>query len=493
MKKTKEENPLKYLDDLTISFSDYVSCLIHNVIDGISENIGVNPQSIPEPKNLQKAFLNKFRQKWRNATRVGRRKDYRKPFSVKGLKIYQQGKPLTEEEWNRIFNQLSQYLQPFLSGLSEEMAVKGTLLAMAAIEEELKGSTTDKHGKKSLKQIEQDRFKGYIPDTIKSFYQRYKTNKQIKKAVVNSYGRVAMYVNEVNDDIKAAIKQQVTTAHRLNLTPKELASNLYWMKDENPELKKYTAEKLRRDFQRTADTELATIYNNAKIGAYEDIAEKSFKGKGEGAYFLFMGGTCKECQKRHGTVARLIPLDMVGSENDDSLSGRGIHDEYTDIAIWRGKNNIGYKTAQWRLCVPLHPWNTAQMERFSPGEQEYDKRTGRIKGKVEKRFEKYIPKDFLEDINKNEAEALARKEKQEADREKGEHKRDIDYISYPESKEMGADSKGRKMVEVDGIAYMAVHPGDFNKELEQSRQDPFYPVPVASNQREYKQIFENRK
>ena len=183
------------------------------------------------------------------------------------------------------------------------------------------------------------------------------------------------FVQNVKDDVRNAIRKQVVHAHETGLSPRELASNLYWMKDEVPELKKYNAQTLLRDYQRVATTELAMIHSSGKMAQYEGQARESLEEPEKAVHMIFTGGTCEWCQAHHGTIVRLVPADMVAG-NDDSLKSMGIEDTYTNIAVWPGKNNVGFKQKAWRVCTPAHPWNTAQLVRFHPEAQEYNEKTG---------------------------------------------------------------------------------------------------------------------
>ena len=203
---------------------------------------------------------------------------------------------------------------------------------------------------------------------------------------------------------------------------------------------------------------------------------------------MFQGGTCEWCQAHQGTVLRQIPMEMVGAENNDSLASRGIKDPHTNLAVWQGKNNVGYKKAMWRVCTPAHPWNTAQLVRFNPDLEEFDKKTGRIRAKSTEEMKELMPDEFKKEHDRIRDQIEKREAEKETDREKNIHKKPIEYIER-KGKIIGTDSQGRDIADDDGQMYVAVSPEDFQKELEAWRKDTSRPIPIATNQREYQNIF----
>ncbi len=487
-----EDNDIKYLDDLANDCTHYVSQLILEVFHGVSRNIGVkDPDKLASkpPERLQKGFLDGIREIGRKIRNyIGGGKKIR-PFEIMGLKLYKKGRPLSEKEWEKFERQVVEYLRPYLKDLNEEMAIKGIILGMASKEAEDQLKQIHEYGKKSLDQIERENFHGYIPDNMISALGRLKINRDIQKAYIMAYDRAAMYVRRVNDDVRDAIRQQVITAHKLGKTPQQLASDLYWMKDEVPEMKKYTAHSLLRDWQRVAVTELGFIHGMGKMAANEEQARQSMKKPELAIYYVFTRGTCPWCQDHQGRIVRHIPLDMVGNEADDSLSSRGIEDHYTDTAVWIGKNNIGFKQSQWRVCVPAHPWNTANLGRIHPEAQEYDVKTHRIKFRGTKDFEKYIPEEFNKELEEVRKKNLERKERMEADTAAGIHKKPIEYGDWEEGARAGEDRKGYPIVESGGQEYIGVSTDDFNEYLQEWRKDRSRPIPISTKQREYNQLF----
>lgn len=396
--KDTTKHDLHYLQDLSDELTNYFAQIIISIYDGVTRNIGQKPE--PLPSDLKKGIFSRFAKlglKLRGIIGRSIKQKPNKPFVVKGLNLYKKGKPLTNAQWNSFNRQVLNHLRPQIDGVAEEMAVKGVLLSMASSEAERQQKNIEDYGKKSYKQVENEYFGGAIPDTIRSANQRFNMSPNIKKNIALNYNRVADYVTNVNDEIRTSIKQQVIAAHRTNKSASELASDLYWQKVDKPEMKQYTAEINSRNWLRVAHTELAMAHESGKLAQYEDQAERSIDNPDAAIYFAFTGAAiCDWCNPRLGTIVRLIPVDKVAG-NIDSLKALGIDDSMTDIAIWEGKVNVGRKKANWWICCPSHPYCSCSFTRIDPANQEWDKKTKRIKYKHGKEFEKYIPDWFVKE------------------------------------------------------------------------------------------------
>lgn len=410
------EHDLKYIQDLTGEFYYYVAQLIVRVYMGVCRNIGVaNPDTLAAhpPTQLAKGYLGGLAQLGSRLKRiVGRRLNPNADFVLRGMKLYKKdGKPLTVAEWRAFEKQVTDYLRPYLDSLAEEMAVKGILLSMASSEMEKQGKSVVQYGMRSYKQIENEYFHGYIPDSLRSMEDRYKMDANVKKETALAYTRAADYMTRIDDRLRSSVKRQIEYAHRHDLSASELASNLFWSKEDIPELGDYTAQVNLRDWRRVAHTELATIHERGKLAIYEDDAQNSLDNPEKAVYLVFNGtGRCEWCKDHQGTIVRLIPLEAVGDEMDDSLSSKGIEDPYTNTAVWPGKNNVGLKQSQWRICTPVHPWCGDTFSRIYPEFQEYDKDTGRIRYKLGKEVEKYVPTDIIDEIETEKAKYRQRQD-----------------------------------------------------------------------------------
>lgn len=431
---------IKYLDELAGELENFIGLLVLNVFLGVTKNIGIkDPEklALKSFSGLYKSFLTGLAGIGRNLKNILARtlNSPFSPFTVKGIQIYKpDGNPMTVNDWQLFEEQVINYLRPYLSGVAEEMAVKGILLGLASAEFDNQGKSVNQYGKKSYDQVEREQFSGYIPDTMLSMEDRFQIDDDIRKAYLLAHNRIAEYVTNIDDTITGAIKQQVTSAYRTHKDFRELASDMYWMADDNPDLKNYTVQGILRDWQRVAKTETAYVHEIGKLAPLEKQAKESIDNFDLAVYYVFNGSAdCEWCDSHRGTIVRQIPLEMVGDEHDDSLTSRGIKDPYSNIAIWQGKNNVGYKQKQWRVCSPAHPWCGCSFSRIHPEAQVYDKKNRVIKYRYEDSIDKYMPQDILIELDTLEAKNREREDKQKADRKKGEHKKDKEY--YPEWKE----------------------------------------------------------
>lgn len=491
--------PIQYLEDLSEETTYYLSLVIGNVYRGVSQNI--NPDGKPGlVKAMLKAgffsILSTIGRKLKQI--VGRRvKSPKEPFTVKGgLKLYKDGRPMTVGEWDDFNRQVIDYMRPYIDNLSEEMSVKTIVLAMATAEAERQGQKPEVYGKKGYAQIEKEQFDGYVPDTIEGAEQRIKIPEPVRKELYRGYDRVAMYVQNISDDLRQAIRKQVVNAYENKLTHVQLASNMYWMKVDDPavgaalESGKISAESMMRDWRRIAHTELAMLHAQGKTAAYEAVVRQSFTSPKTTprTYWMFVGGTCPWCQKHQGIVMLQIPDEMVGDEKNDALSARDISDPHTDRAYWPGKNNVGLKQAEWMVCVPAHPWNKAQLVHFDPNSEKWDSERRKIVKKREEEtvVDKTVRKQFLEHIETAEAEKRARQDRMQADRIHGVHKRDIEY--FDKSDNVNVIEAG-KFVERNGQRYESVPQNEFGDKLDAWRADKTLPIPVGTGQRAHRELF----
>lgn len=380
-----EKHPLKYVDELSNAVSEYVELLVKEIYSGIAFNMGIQKYqpSLSRPVQITKAKDSS------RMIKILTRKI--KKLNIAGINIYQRGKLLTPKQWESIEKQVVHYLRPYLSNLHEEITIKSILLALYTAEEENRRKSVREFGKKSYEQIVNERFSGFIPNNLKSARDRNLIGQEQERAFISGYEHAAQYIYRLEDEIKSAIRIQVGEAHRGGKTPAQLGSDLYWQKDDNPELKLYTAEFIIRDWQRVAITETATIYEAGKMAVNEMQARESLNDSSKAIYYVFIHGSCEWCNAHHGTIVRHIPLEIVGNTGDDLLSSRGISDPFTDIAVWQGKSNFGFKQTQWRICTPPHPNGTATLTRFFPAEQKYDHKTGIVQLK-DNDFDKYFKK-----------------------------------------------------------------------------------------------------
>ena len=487
----QEYNALTYLRELIEDATMYYSIVIVNVFHGVSENIGVkNPDRLAQkpPEAVVKGFLDGFNELYRKFRKKIISRTPTK-FTIRKLKLLK--KDMTDADWKKFEKQLDDYLGKHGDTLSTSISVKSVLLALASAEEEKKRQNPEDYGKKSLEQIEKEYYDGRIPETIEEAKSRGFSDRYTLKSIDESKHSIAQYVRTTNEKIKNAIRDKVEEAIRNGKTPKELASDLYWMKKEDPKFKKIdpkTAQSLIRDWHRIAVTEMMMAHSRGKLSAYEKQAKESIKRPELAIYYCFVGGTCDWCVPHHGTILRHVPKELVTDENSDSLKSMGIRDPYTDIAVWIGKNNVGFKKPAWRVCTPAHPWNTAQLARIYPDAQAYNRKTGKIEYKTH--LEGLLPEDMEERQRKIEKKRDEMQRQAEMDRTHNVHKPLKDYVQEtPQSVVIGTDTAGRKIVSHGGTMYVEVSAEDYKARLAEWRENRHLPVPVAMGTQDHDRIF----
>jgi len=381
-----EFNDLKYLQELMDDSTYYYSQVILNVFNALVKALGVNPNKIDKkpPSFFIKSYidgLNEIKQLIRKIISNNPPPELNL-IRHRVIEMFRNRESINSERWLALENDIKNYLRSQGVFISERMAVKAILLAFATNELETRYERDiQRFGNKSFKQIEEEFYDGKIPDTIKEAQLRGYSTKSTIESMKDIQDRIAIYVQKVNDQVMTAIRNKVVSAINEGKTPKQLASDLYWMRKEDDNFKNVdhdTAQMLIRDWHRVAVTELAYAHSYGKMLGYEEQAKKSIEQKELAVYYVFSGGTCDWCTPRQGTIVRHVPKDIVVDELNDDLHSMGIDDPYTNIAVWIGKNNVKLKKENWRICVPAHPWNTATFIRIFPDKEKYDIEKKRI-------------------------------------------------------------------------------------------------------------------
>lgn len=425
-----------------------MSQIILEIYNGISENIGIPEKEIQRlnrpPDELLKAdfYFSRFFKGF-----LGHKL---KPFKVNGMNVYKQnGDPLLEKDWQKLNKKIENYWEENSTLLTEEVTAKAFLLALITAESERQQKHIQDYGKKSLIQMIQERFKGRMPKSFHETWNRFNIDRTARKSMLQSYNDLAVHVQTTKNDVKDAIRQQIITAHKQDKTPIELASDMYWNVQQDTKLKdKHSAHSLMRDWHRIAVTELSNIHTAGKLIPMEKEAGR------KPVYMTFMRGTCDWCQSHQGTIVRLIPKSQVKDENNDSLSSMGIKDEHTDIAVWVGKNNVGFKKANWRVCTPAHPYNVAILSFIDIEEQEFNPKTQSLDVKDKGGMKRFIPEEYLQ-----------------------------------ERESWGAAEVQGNTASWKGNQYISVSPEDYSRKFQEWRQDRSRPIPVSTSQKDHKTIF----
>ena len=457
----KESYDIKYISELREYWNVYSFALINEIYTGIAINLGLSEKEAynlarNKPGDLQKAgFFKSIFEKFKNifSHKVP-------PFRYK-KKIYEKtGKPMTAKQWQDFSNAIDKYWSEKMNIVSEDITIKAHELGKQTANFRKKKKP---YQKKSLYQINFDQYKGEMPKTFQEAYKKYDFKNAEKNALNKQLSSISMYVKQASNDIQEAIRQQVQQGLEDNKSPIEVASDLYWNVEKNEELNKYTAENLRRNWNRVANTEMASAYEAGILAEHEADAMESLKNPEKAQYFVFSGGTCPWCKAHQGIIVRLVPSEIVVDTGNDSLKSMGIDDPNVDIAVWVGKNNVGFKenkkVHERRVCTPAHPFNVATLKPINLKEEWYNPKTGEVEHRQEK--QKYVPQqvDYTQKI------------KEEKDWRKP---------TFIEN----------NLVRFNNNIYEAVSDFDYNRRLEEFRKNPQLPIPVNMKSPSYKRIFE---
>lgn len=457
----KEEYDVKYISELRQYWNAYMYALINEIYVGVGINLGLKEKeaynlSKNPPKKMEKAgFFKSIFDKFKNIFK------YKVPKFRPKKSLYNEGKPMTDDQWDTFNNSLKKYWTENANKVAEDIGIKAHMLGRETtnFRQEKKP-----YKNKSLYQVEFDQYDGEMPDNIAEAYNNYDFTNSEKRSLNKSMSDIAMYVTKTNTEIQEAIREQVQIGLDNNKSSIEIASDLYWNVQKNENLvNKYTAESMRKNWNRIASTEMASVYEAGVLGEYESEAVQSLKDPKKAQYFVFTGGSCPWCRAHQGVLVRLVPLEVVADTRNDSLKSMGIKDPNTDIAIWVGKNNIGYRETktvhEFRVCTPAHPYNVATFQPIDIENETYNKKTGRVEKRHQKK--KYVPPQ-------------------------------VDYsIKSKEEKDWRKPTfVGSNLVRYNNNLYEAVDGADYNRKLDEWKKDPQKPIPVERGTTRYTKIFE---
>lgn len=455
-----EEQKVKYIRELTEYWQAYMKAIINEIYVGTGVVLGLSEKEALQllnknPGNLKKAgffksILNRFRSLF--------------PYKIsrfrpsKGSKLrFGTGKPMTPQQWDKFNRSLDDYWQKAANKITGDVTTKGFLLGQQTAKFREKKKPYEN---KSLYQVATDQFDGHMPDSIEKAYKKYDFNNAEKKAYNKELSSTAMYVTQTNNEIKDSIRQVITQGIDEEKTGTEIASDLYWKveKDENL-TNKYTAETLRRNWDRIAITEMTSIHESGILATYEAEAMESLKDPTKAQYFVRTGGDHPWCVSKRGVVVRLVPASIVKDTKNESLRSLGIKDPNTDIAIWVGKNNIGIKKeADWLIAVPAHPYNVATFQRIDLEDEFYNPKTD----DVEKR---QVKKKFVPEM------------------------KDYSYKSLEEEEYRKPTFIDSDKVRYNNNVYERVNPSEYDRKKEAWDKDSSLPIPMATDSTRYEKIF----
>ena len=251
----KEE---KYFEELLTYFDAYVKVVINEIFVGIGVSLGLPEKEAykiakTDPNKLEKAnFFSNVFEKFKKIFK------YKVPkFRIK-QNIFNNGKPLSEQQWAVINKSISDYWKKQTHPVVEDATIKAYILGMKTANMREKGKPqTDK----SLIEILQKQEKP-IPDKFAEAYRNYDFKNSEKNAMNKAFSSIAMYVSETETDVREAIRKNITEGINEGKSATEVASDLYW--NVQKETGQKTAESVRKNWSRIAATE---IFKCEKCGA----------------------------------------------------------------------------------------------------------------------------------------------------------------------------------------------------------------------------------
>lgn len=453
----EEKQNIKYLREIEEYYRDYISALIDEIYVGVGIALGIpekaayklaenNPQTL-EKAGIFSSIFDKLKSVFK----------YKIPkFRIKPLRKVDKNNPMTPDEWDRFNKSIDEYWRKEANKITGDIAAKTFMVGKETAKFRDKKKP---YQNKSLYQVVKDQFGGKMPDSIESAYKNYDFKNSEKRVLNQSLSNTAMYVSETNNDIKESIRKIVNKGVEEGKSNTEIASDLYWgvQKDED-KMNQYTAESLKRNWNRIANTEVASIHEAAILAEGEADAMESMIDPKKARYYVRTGGTCDWCKSKQGTIVRLIPAELASGIDDESLQSIGIKDANTDIAIWPGKNNVGRKQNDWLIATPAHPNNRATFTPIDLETEFYNPKTGDVERRQKKN-------PLVQPI-------------QQVERPK----------DWRTPKKIGGG-----LVQVGNNVYEAVSPDDFNRKLEEWRNDRSRPSPISTSSPDYIRIFEAAK
>lgn len=451
----QEKHEAKYIQELIDFFDKFGANLIDEIYVGAGISVGLSRKQAEnllrnKPGKLEKAVFSKVLDRFKSIF-----KKKHKPSEFSPPKIPLKDSTITSEVWERFNQSLDKYWKNEANKVTGDVTAKSFVLARNTLQFKEKKKP---YQNKSLYQIAEDQYHGDMPASIEELYKKYNFKNSEKKALNRAFANTAMYVTQANNEVREAIRQVVNKGINEGKSGVEIASDLYWNveKDENL-TNRYTAETLKRNWSRVAQTEVASIYEAGILAPDEAEAVESLQNPEKAKYYIRTGGTCDWCRSKQGTLVRLVPAEIVKDRQSESLSSMGIEDPNTDIAIWIGKNNVGIKKQEnWLICCPAHPYNVATFSPIDLATEFYNEKTKNVeKRQVKKKF--------------------------------------VPAITQVEELDRTPKRIGDNQVRVGNNVYESVSSSEFNDKLRAWQRDPTLPIPVNRNSPQYLRLFEGAK
>ena len=373
MKKIGEGIALELDVDLKKSRKVPIHTLI-KIIEGNEEEILIHKSLFSKLKTKYKFF-----EKWLKKFKFNKGQALL-PLRFKNKIKYnpETKRPLTNREWNHITNDIVNFLKDKIGSLEEEVVIRGALFGKLVRSMEEEQMASDDIKAMSWDNIEKKY--GELPTTSAEARKKFHFNALEKNSLDWAQQHASEYLSikdgKLRNTIVTTTRQAISDGISDGLSPRQLASELYWTTPEKRKKKAAGKEKYTNpnewalDFRRIALTESKMAKQNGYL-----LATKAKEPKKK-IYMVFAGRfNLKEkpeeaCNRWLGETVLLIdePRD------NDRIKG----DSFAKYCIWPGKDNIGRsKNNQW-ICIPIHPHCTHHWERVDPTLMEWDENIGKL-------------------------------------------------------------------------------------------------------------------
>ncbi|MGL4982248.1 MAG: phage minor head protein [Treponemataceae bacterium] len=287
----------KSQEDLTNKWSSFFSDAVRDVYSYI-----VDYFELPELRTMSKSVL-----------------------KYKGKILYypDRGEPIKQKEWDSFVSNLEKFINGKTDNAGKKIILNANTLG-AILNRMLKYNTFN-----DVKNIKLEELK-YHNKTFDWISDSSKNMKSVfgESLSRNDYARIeivqqstAQKITKVSNSMKSDIQQIFIDGIRAKKSKSQVSQALF------DKMVGYN-----RDYQRIADTEIQNAVNTAFV------REEAYKAGDKKIYFqrieIVDDNTCAFCKKTNGKIV---------AWSDVPLSTDKIKDQYTDVAIWDGKEWSGKK------------------------------------------------------------------------------------------------------------------------------------------------------
>jgi hypothetical protein len=401
--KSTKYSDYKFVNEYSEALADYFDEVTKGIINGLSLSVGVNPNNLKksleipindliridrldiEDRMFYKSLFSKMKKGFTKIKQsfkkfmINRGKPVA-PLNFNNMFKYspEEKNLLTNEEWDDISDGIVDYLDDYISGPADEMAVRASLFGklISAMKEE--GMTQEEVENMSWSQIEK-KF-GKLPTTKTEAQKKFELKQNEVEAIGFAQRSAGEYLSVNDSDLKNKIvnttRNVIEEGLRENKTSSQMVSELYHTskkeKRESAKVKDFGYSEWNRDFKRIIQTETSEALNSGFMIAEKNRNEKEGIKK---TYMVYAGAYNPDekpdepCNIWIGEIVLVVDTPM----DDDR-----INDKYAKYAVWPGKNNVGRKKANWWIAIPSHPFCRHYYENLNPAEQEWDKEYGGV-------------------------------------------------------------------------------------------------------------------